>query len=81
METLTFGHIPRSITVILEADIVDKYNPGDDVVIVGYILRQWKYLAKGSRCNVDLAIRANRLVFAYFYYSILYFYAILIFVC
>lgn len=35
MERLTLGAVPRSIIVVLQADLVDKYNAGDDVVIVG----------------------------------------------
>eukprot|EP01035_Chromulina_nebulosa_P019001 gene19001-24819_t len=35
IDSLGIGNIPRSIIVIIEADLVDKYNVGDDVVIVG----------------------------------------------
>lgn len=52
--------MPRSVTVILEADLVDKFNPGDDVVIVGNLIRRWRPVFKGSRCQIDMAVKANR---------------------
>lgn len=60
MESLKMGSVPRSMTVLLEADLADKYNAGDDVLIVGSMVRRWAPVAKGMRCNVDIAIRANR---------------------
>ena len=45
--------------VVLEADLVDLFNPGDDVVVVGTMLRQWRPTFKGSRCEMDLALMAN----------------------
>ena len=59
MERLALGCVPRSVSVILEADLVDKYTAGDDVVVVGQVLRQWKPVVAGARCAVDIAIRAN----------------------
>ena len=47
------------MTVILEADLVDKFNPGDDVVVVGELLRQWRPVAAGKRCEVGVLLRAN----------------------
>lgn len=58
-DRVSLGSIPRSIIVILEADLVDKFNAGDDVIIVGVLVRQWKPVYKKSRCNVDIALRAN----------------------
>jgi DNA helicase MCM9 len=58
-ERVSLGSIPRSIVVILEADLVDKYNAGDDVIIVGMLVRQWKPVWKGARCVVDIALKAN----------------------
>ena len=58
-EKLSLGSVPRSIVVILETDLVDRFNPGDDVVVVGTMLRQWRPLCKGARCEVDIVILAN----------------------
>ena len=60
MESLSIGNIPRVITVILEADLADRVNAGDDVVISGTIVRRWSPVFKGARCSVDVAIKANR---------------------
>lgn len=54
------GTMPRSLPVLLEADLADKFNAGDDVLIVGAMVRRWAPVARGMRCNVDIAIRANR---------------------
>jgi DNA helicase MCM9 len=59
IERLGLGSVPRSIVVILQADLVDKFNPGDDVVIVGTIVRRWRPVVRGVRCTVDVAIEAN----------------------
>ena len=59
VERLGLGCVPRSITVVLKADLVDKHNAGEDVVIVGVVLRQWKPVMSGSRIVIDVAIEAN----------------------
>jgi len=59
IERLALGSVPRSIIVVLEADLVDRFNPGDDVLVVGTLLRQWRPVQRGSRCQVDIALRAN----------------------
>ena len=51
--------MPRSIVVVLKADLADKLNPGDSVVVVGQLVRQWKVLQRGIRCNVDMVVEAN----------------------
>jgi DNA helicase MCM9 len=32
---------------------------GDDVIIVGVLVRQWRPVYRGGRCTVDIALRAN----------------------
>jgi len=86
-EKLPLGSVPRSITVVLEADLVDRFNPGEVlrcpltphlssplftsfsrtcfsccqvVTVVGSLLRQWRPVRAGTRCAVDLCVRANR---------------------
>lgn len=59
IDRLSLGSVPRSVIVILQCDLVDKFNPGDDVVIVGSLIRQWRSVARGCRCVIDIAIEAN----------------------
>ena len=51
--------MPRTITVVLENDLVDKVNAGDDVVVVGILLRRWKYPVKEVRCDLETILKAN----------------------
>jgi DNA helicase MCM9 len=62
IERLTLGSVPRSILVILQAELVDKFNAGDDVIIIGELIRQWKPVAKGVRCSIQIAIQANNII-------------------
>lgn len=48
------------LVCVLEADLVDSFNPGDDVVVVGVLLRRWKPVFEGSRCQLQCSLRANR---------------------
>ena len=56
---LSMGTIPRSITVILEDDLVDCCKAGDDIVVVGYVACRWNPLLVGKLCDLELTIRAN----------------------
>lgn len=62
IERLTLGSVPRTIVVMLQADLVDKFNAGDDVTIVGTMVRRWRPVARGVRCTVDIALEANSIV-------------------
>lgn len=64
VERLGLGSVPRSIVVLLKADLVDRFNPGDDVVVVGTIVRRWRPVVRGMRCTVTLAVEANSVVAA-----------------
>ena len=45
--------------LLLEHDLVDVCKAGDDVVVVGRIMRRWRPVARGVRCQVALVLRAN----------------------
>ena len=58
-ERLPLGYAPRSIIVVLQADLVDQVHPGDDIVVVGTLMRQWHHVRPGVRVEVDIAFIAN----------------------
>jgi DNA replicative helicase MCM subunit Mcm2 (Cdc46/Mcm family) len=53
--------MPRSIVVILQAELVDKFLPGDKVTVVGYMVRKWRFLYKGERGTLATVFHANNL--------------------
>ena len=56
---LTVGSIPRSITLVLHDDLVDRCKPGDDVTVVGVLRKRWRPLARDQRPDIELAITAE----------------------
>ncbi|ETV98869.1 hypothetical protein, variant 1 [Aphanomyces invadans] len=56
---LGVGSIPRSIMVILEGALVDSVKAGDDVVVVGTLIKCWKPCIKDVRCDLETVIQAS----------------------
>lgn len=61
MHTLAVGSVPRSLTVVLEDDLVDTVMAGDDVVVTGVVLHRWSRVSKGQRCQLEMVMRANHI--------------------
>ncbi|KAG8468440.1 hypothetical protein KFE25_013523 [Diacronema lutheri] len=59
VQKLDVGSIPRSITVVLDNDLVDSAKPGDDVIVTGVMLRRWRPVRADARLDVELVMRAN----------------------
>jgi DNA helicase MCM9 len=59
VQRLSVGSIPRSIRVVLQNDLVDSCQAGDDVKIVGVVRQQWLPVIRDQRCEVDIYIEAN----------------------
>lgn len=59
--SLAVGHIPRSLLVKLQHDLVDTCQPGDEVVVVGSLLAQWyqPVLQPGVDCQLGVALSAH----------------------
>lgn len=61
VQKLTIGSIPRSMMVVVQDDLVDACNAGDDVVITGIVRRMWNSLIHGERCDLKIFIEANHM--------------------
>ncbi|KAJ1974622.1 DNA helicase mcm9 [Dimargaris xerosporica] len=59
---LDVGSIPKSISVILEHDLVDRAKSGDDVTVVGTLIRRWRGAYENDRCDIELTLLANNLI-------------------
>lgn len=58
---LSVGSIPRSIIVVVQDDLVDSCQAGDDVVVVGVMRWRWLPVKVGLRCELELFVEANSL--------------------
>ncbi|XP_074540908.1 DNA helicase MCM9 [Halichoeres trimaculatus] len=61
VQRLSVGSIPRSMAVVLEGDLVDSCKSGDDVTVYGVMSQRWKPFYDGSRCDVELVLKANNI--------------------
>jgi len=55
---LSVGSIPRSIIVVVQDDLVDSCQAGDDVVVVGLMRWRWLPVKAGLRCELELFLEA-----------------------
>ena len=55
---LMVGSIPRSITVLLQDDLIDSCKAGDDITVVGMLRQRWRPLQRGMRPDAEMAIEA-----------------------
>ncbi|XP_061560128.1 DNA helicase MCM9 isoform X2 [Phycodurus eques] len=61
VQRLSVGSIPRSMVVVLEDDLVDRCKSGDDMTVYGVMCQRWKPFYDGSRCDVELVLKANNI--------------------
>lgn len=61
VDQLAVGSVPRSVAVVVENDLADSCKAGDDVVVVGRLIRRWKPVYRDVRCELELALLANSL--------------------
>ena len=54
------GTIPRALLIKLQHDLVDKCQPGDEIVAVGSLMSRWQPISGGGgSCDVTMALRAT----------------------
>jgi len=58
---MDFGSIPKSLTVVLEDDLVDKCKPGDDATISGFLFLRWKPFKTDQKMECELTFKANHI--------------------
>ena len=63
VQRLAVGSVPRSMCVLLEHDLVDRCKAGDDIVISGVLMRRWRPVTPGVRCEVRSVQSAARFRF------------------
>ena len=56
---ITAYQMPRWITIILKDDLCDTCQPGNDVSIVGTVIRRWGKSSRGSKIEAEIVIVAN----------------------
>ncbi|KAJ2117771.1 DNA helicase mcm9 [Coemansia sp. RSA 2337] len=56
---LALGTIPRSIVVILEANLVDVLKSGDSALVTGTLVRRWRGESACDRPDIALALYAT----------------------
>ena len=59
MHQLDTGRMPRSVRVILSADLANCCSTGDDVRVAGEVIYRWRQFKPGARCEVDMVVVAN----------------------
>ena len=65
VERLDMGTIPRSMTVVLEYDLVDSCKAGDDVTIYGIVTQMWDQPVVDTRCSLETVLNANSIEVLY----------------
>eukprot|EP00879_Flechtneria_rotunda_P024600 GHRR01026096.1.p1 GENE.GHRR01026096.1~~GHRR01026096.1.p1 ORF type:complete len:579 (+),score=182.66 GHRR01026096.1:450-2186(+) len=58
MQCLEPGSVPANIQVLLQDELADSCQPGDDIEALGLVCAEWRPLFPGARCDGSLNIRA-----------------------
>jgi DNA replicative helicase MCM subunit Mcm2 (Cdc46/Mcm family) len=59
--SLDIGAVPRTLSVILTADLVDACRPGDTVSLVGWLDSRWKAVKVGLKAELECYFFANNI--------------------
>lgn len=61
IESLRPGTTPKNLSLVISGDLVDRFNPGDSIVVIGYLIRQWRWVARNERCILKTTLLANNI--------------------
>ena len=59
IQKLECGAVPRSMLIVLEDDLVDACQAGDDIVVTGVVVARWNPLYDGDQCVLDIVLLAH----------------------
>ncbi len=60
--TIKPGCIPKTMSVILEGAFVDRFKPGDDIILTGILIKRWKKIVNETRPDITMCILANEIL-------------------
>lgn len=61
IESLKPGMTPKNLTCVISGNLVDRFNPGDSVVVIGYLIRQWRWISRNERCILKTTLLTNNI--------------------
>lgn len=59
---LEIGAVPRNLTIVLRADLVDACKAGDTVVAIGVLQSRWKPLRSTTKAEMEMFMEANNVL-------------------
>lgn len=59
MQQLSVGSIPRTISALLQNDLVDGVKPGESIIVVGQLIQRWKPTYANARCELTAVLLVN----------------------
>jgi DNA replicative helicase MCM subunit Mcm2 (Cdc46/Mcm family) len=60
--SLPQGAMPRSLSLVLEHDLVDSFKPGADVIVTGTVVHRWLPIPRGARAELDVVLCVNSIM-------------------
>jgi len=61
IESLKPGTTPKNLSLVVSGDLVDQFNPGDSVTVIGYLIRQWRFINRNERCILKTTLLVNNI--------------------
>lgn len=63
MERLSVGSMPKSITVVLQDDLVDSCKAGNDITLTALVRQSWRssFQPINTRCDIEVYLEAQHI--------------------